>query len=173
MTLTLTLTLTRRPLPARICCVAALLCAACGDGNALEGSLGGEVPLNFTAVSVEVSASALSILYLRDLPGASVPDKLLIITANTAGLTLGAMTIDLTEKVASQPRGSVSRAVRGDARRDFPALLRGSITLSGAPTVGSKLSGSFTVTFGPTGGSLGAGKTAFGDFNAVVKQAGQ
>lgn len=162
-----------RPLPARLWCALALLCAACGDGNSLEGSLGDEVPLNFTAVSVEVSASALSILYLRDLAGASVPDKLLIITANTAGLTLGAMTIELTEKVASQARGSVSRAVSSDARRDFPPLLRGSITLSGAPTVGNKLSGSFTVTFGPTGGSLGAGKTAFGDFSAVVKQAGQ
>jgi hypothetical protein len=125
-------------------------------------------------VSVEASSNAVAILYTKDLAGSSTPDLVLKVTANTTGLTLtGPLTIDLTEKVANQPRGAVSRAVSGDPRRDFPALLRGSITFSQAPAVDAQVSGSFTATFSPTGGSLGAGKTAFGDFKATVKKAGQ
>ncbi len=162
-------------LPARLACTLALSCAACGgSGSSLEGSLGADVPLDFTAVSVEQSSNAIAILYTKDLPGGASPDLVLKITATTTGLALtGPLTIDLTEKVANQPRGAVSRAVSGDARRDFPTLVRGSITLSQAPKVDAKISGSFTVTFNNTGGSLGAGKTAFGDFSATLKAAGQ
>ena len=161
---------------ARLACALSLACAACGgDSNSLEGSLSSEVPLDFTGVSVEQSSSGIAVLYTKDLPGGSSADLVLKITATTTGLTLtGPLTIDLTQKVASQPRGAVSRAVSGDARRDFPALLRGSITFSQAPTVGDTVSGSFTVTFiNDTSGSLGHGKTAFGNFSAVVKAAGQ
>ena len=150
-------------------------CAACGgDGNSLEGSLSDEVPLDFTAVSVEISTNAVAVLYTKDLPGGAAPDLVLKITANTTGLTLtGPLTIDLTEKVGNQPRGAVSRAVSGDARRDFPALLCGSLHFSQAPAVDTKVSGSFTVTFANSAAALGMGKTAFGDFNAQAKAAGQ
>jgi hypothetical protein len=160
---------------APLLCALALACAACGgDGNSLEGSLSSDVPLDFSAVSVEQSNNAIAILYTKDLPGGSSPDLVLKISATTTGLSLaGPITIDLTEKVANQPRGAVSRAVSGDARRDFPTLLRGSITLAQAAKVGETISGSFTVTFNNTGGSLGAGKTAFGNFSAVLKAAGQ
>jgi hypothetical protein len=164
----------RAPLARGLACALAL-CAACGgDENTLEGSLGTEVPLDFSAVAVENSGAAVAIVYTKDLPGGSSPDLVLKVTANTSGLDLThPLTIDLTEKVANQPRGAVSRAVSGDARRDFPPMLRGSITFAQAPAVGSKVTGSFTVTFSnATTGSLGQGKTAFGNFSAVIKAPG-
>jgi hypothetical protein len=163
-------------LPTRLACALALSCAACGGGgSSLEGSLGAEVPLDFTAVVVELSSTpTIAIRYNKDRPDGGAPDMVLKITANATGLPLtGPLTIDLTEKVGTETRGGASRAVSGDGRSNFPTLLRGSMTLAQAPTVGSKISGSFTVTFNNTGGSLGAGKTAFGNFEAVLKAAGQ
>jgi len=62
--------------------------------------------------------------------------------------------------------------VSNDPRHDFPALVRGSIRLDQAAVVGQKVSGTFSVLFGP-GGSLGSGRTAFGDFTATLTEAGQ
>jgi hypothetical protein len=151
-----------------------LLLAACGSSSSLEGSLGDSVALDFTSVSVEISTSAVALLYLKDLPGGGGRDTVLKISANTTGLDLTKVsTIDLTEQVSGQPRGAVSRAVSGDTRHDFAPIIRGRLNFSGTPTDGHTIGGSFDVTFDPGSGALGAGKTAFGNFSAPVTKVSQ
>ena len=154
---------------------ALLACASCGSGNSLEGSLSDEVALDFSTVSLEQSSSAIAVIYLKAVAGTSGNDTVLKVTADTTGLKLDApLTIALTDKVSAGPaiRGAVSRAVHDDPRQQVPPMVRGSLVLHDAPKIGSALSGSFTVTFGQ-GGSLGNGKTAFGDFSGTLKAAGQ
>jgi len=153
----------------------ALLVAGCGAGNSLEGSLSDQVSLAFDEVQVQRSATALAVAYLRSPPGGGGKDTVLKVVAATEGLDLArGLTIDLTQKLAdgTTVRGSFTRAVSGDARRDFPPLVRGLIRFDGAPALGAKVSGSFSALFAQ-GGSVGAGRTAFGDFSAGVTEAGQ
>jgi hypothetical protein len=159
----------------RLCAAALLVVASCGGSNSLEGSLSDEVSLDYDAVSVQVAGGGLAIVYTKNRAGGSAPDVILNVTATTSGLDLTkALTIDLTEKVAGQPRGAVTRTVAGDPRSALPNLLRGSITFNAAPNVGASVSGSFTCTFAnDSSGQLGHGKTVFGDFQATVKAAGQ
>jgi hypothetical protein len=153
---------------------AVLALAACGAGSSLEGSLSDDASLSFDQVQVQRAGdSAIALVYLRSLPAGGGQDTVLKVVANTSGLDLSAgLTIDLAETVGNSARGSVTRAVSDDARRDFPALVRGKLHFDGAPAVGSKATGNFTVTFGQ-GGSIGSGKTAFGDFSATISEAGQ
>ena len=149
------------------------LLVACGAGSSLEGSLSDETSLAFDQVQVQKSGSAIAVVYLKSLPAGGGNDTVLKVVANTTGLDLThAISIDLAEAVGPAVRGSVTRAVSTDARRDFPPLVRGRLNLDAGATVGSKASGSFTVAFGQ-GGSIGAGRTAFGDFSATVTEAGQ
>ena len=154
---------------------ALLACASCGSGASLEGSLAEEVSLDFSTVSIEQSGTAIAIIYLKVVAGSSGSDTVFKLTADTTGLKLdGPLTIALTDKIGAGPaiRGAVSRAVHDDPRTVFPPMVRGSLVLGAAPKVGGAISGSFTVTFGQ-GGSLGNGKTAFGDFSGTIKAAGQ
>ena len=149
--------------------------AACSQGNSLEGSLSDETSLSFDSVQVQVSSSAVAVIYLRNLPGGGGQDTVLKVVATTTGLDLTRpLSIDLTEPLNGGPavRGSVSRAVSGDARNTFAALVRGRLELDDPPTVGGPMSGSFTVLFGQ-GGTIGDGRTAFGNFYGKVAQAGQ
>ena len=154
---------------------ALVACASCGSGTSLEGSLSDEVPLAFDTVSLEQSGTAIAVIYLKAVAGTSGNDTVLKVTADTTGLKLDApLTIALTDLVGTGTaiRGAVSRAVHDDPRKDFPPMVHGFLVLHAAPKIGSNLSGSFSVTFGQ-GGSLGNGKTAFGDFSGALKAAGQ
>ncbi len=157
--------------PALVLAVCAL--ASCGAGNSLEGSLGDQTSLAFDAVQVQHSPSAVAVIYLKSLPQGGGQDTVLKVVATTTGLDLTkAISIDLTESINGGVRGAVTRAVSGDSRSSFPPLVHGRLELGSAVKAGSSTSGSFSVTFGQ-GGSIGAGRTAFGDFSAVVTEAGQ
>jgi hypothetical protein len=146
--------------------VAALGCG--GDSNSLEGSLSSTVSLDFTAVVIQVTGSAVAIQYTRPGPGGTGTDIALQITADTSTLDLSkGLTIDLTEMVGNAQRGSVSRVVSGDTRSALPALQRGSLTFDGAVAAGQSVSGSFNVLF-DTGTNFGGGETAFGDFSGTA-----
>ena len=162
-----------RPRALAVFAVASL--AACGAGSSLEGSLSDQASLAFDTVQVQHSASALAVIYLRSLPGGGGQDTVLKVVATTTGLDLSkGVSIDLTEPLNGGPavRGAVARAVTGDGRRDFAPLQRGKLSFDGPVVAGSHASGHFTVTFGQ-GGSIGAGRTAFGDFSATATEAGQ
>jgi len=151
------------------------LLVACGAGSSLEGSLSDEASLVFDQVQVQHSPSAVAVVYLKSLPAGGGNDTVLKVVANTTGLDVTkGISIDLAEALGSGVRGSVTRAVSTDTRRDFPPLVRGRINFDGGVAAGAKVSGSFTVTFSSSGGgSIGVGKTAFGDFSATVTEAGQ
>ena len=152
-----------------------IVIAACGAGSSLEGSLSDETSLAFDAVQVQHSATAVAVIYLRSLPKGGGNDTVLKVVANTTGLDLtNGGTINLTEPLNGGPavRGAIARAVSTDTLRDFPPLVRGTLTLHGQPKAGVNVSGGFSVLFGQ-GGSIGAGRTAFGEFSAVVVEAGQ
>jgi hypothetical protein len=155
--------------------VALLAVASCGAGNSLEGSLSDEVTLTFDQVQVQRSDTSVAVIYLRSLPAGGGNDTVFKVVANLTGLdATRALDVDLSEALpgSSAVRGSFTRAVTGDARRDFPPLVRGRLHVDGPPDAGKHVSGSFTSLFGQ-GGTLGAGRTAFGDFTATVTGAGQ
>jgi hypothetical protein len=152
--------------------ILALLCvAACGgSSNSLEGSLSATVSLDFTAVVIQSTSSAVAIQYTRPGPGGTGTDVALQITANVTGLDLSKpISIDLTEMVGNAPRGSVTRLVSGDTRTSLPAIQsgHGKLTFDGPVVAGKSVSGSFSVLFA-TGTNFGGGETAFGDFSGTV-----
>ena len=148
----------------------ALCCAGCGAGTSLEGSLSEDVPLAFDQVQVQRSAGAIALVYLRAVPGGTGNDIVFKLTANTTGVALdGAAAIDLAEKLGTGTRGQAERIVSGDGRSALPAISRGALHFSAAPASGASASGSFNVLFA-AGGSVGAGKTVFGDFSATVQE---
>jgi hypothetical protein len=154
----------------RVAFIASILAAfSCGGGgDSLEGSLSATVSLDFTAVVIQVTSSAVAIQYTRPGPGGTGTDIALQITADTSSLDLTkGLTIDLTQMVGNAQRGSVSRIVSGDTRSALPLLQRGSLTFDGAVTAGQSVSGNFSVTF-DTGTNFGGGETAFGDFSGTA-----
>lgn len=151
----------------------ALLVALCGCAStSLDGSLSDQVPLAFDRVEIEHSATAIAVIYVKDLPRGGGYDTVLKVVAATKDVALDrASSIDLVEKLDGVPRGSVARAVADDARRDFPPLVRGRLSFDGVVDAGKDASGTFTVLF-DRGGSVGAGRTVYGSFVAKVKEAG-
>lgn len=151
-----------------LCC----LLLGCGGPGALEGSLSEQVDLSYDAIELQRSDTALAVVFTR-APSGGGKDVVLKVTAATkaVGLTR-AVTIDLAELVDGAARGAVSRAVTGDARRDFPVIKRGTITLEDAPVVGAAVAGDVDILF-EQGGALGSGRTVFGSFHAVVTEAGR
>jgi hypothetical protein len=148
-----------------------LALAGCGAPNTLEGSLGDQVSLTFDTVEIQRSPTAIAVAYLKALPGGGGHDTVLELVATVDAATLEkAGSINLVEKVGDGLRGAATRAVSGDPRRDLPPLVRGTLAFEGAATSGKSVSGSFSVLF-DQGGSVGAGRTAFGDFTATVAEA--
>ena len=148
---------------------------SCGSGSSLEGSLSDQTSLAFDAVRVEHSPQAVAVIYLRSLPAGGGQDTVLKVVATTTGLDLTkAVSIDLAEPLNGGPavRGAVTRAVSGDGRSDFPPIVRGKLSFDGPVVAGQHASGHFSATFGQ-GGSIGQGRTAFGDFSATATEAGQ
>ena len=151
----------------------AVVCAGCGAGTSLEGSLSEDVSLQFDQVQLERSTDAVALIYLRAVPGGAGNDIIFKLTASTTGLALGAkVSIDLTEKAGTSTRGAAERVVSGDGRSALPVISRGTLHFDAAPATGAAVSGNFNVLFAPAGtGSVGAGRTVFGNFSAVVQGA--
>jgi hypothetical protein len=148
--------------------VACLLVVACGGGDSLEGSLSATVALDFTAVNIQVTQSAVAVQYTRPGPGGAGTDIVLQITASLAGIDVSkGASIDLAQTNGNAQVGSVTRVVSGDTRSALPGLQRGKLNFDGALTAGQNVTGSFSVLF-DTGTGFGAGTTAFGDFSAAV-----
>lgn len=153
--------------------LALLLCAGCGGGNTLQGSLSQDVSLAFDSVQVQQSGNAVALVYLRAVPGGSGDDIVFKLTADTTGLDLTkALNIDLTQMDNGAERGECERLVSGDSRTSLPAIMRGSLDFSGAVQSGASVSGSFNILFVNDGQSdLGEGETVFGNFGATVMEA--
>ena len=99
---------------------------------------------------------------------------MLQVSARLAGLELvpgAALDVDLAEALESSGalRGAVGRAVLDEPVRDFPAIARGRLQLSGSEVLesGTRLSGAFSITF-VNGVGFAAGHTAYATFEAIV-----
>jgi hypothetical protein len=151
----------------------AMLCAACGGSTGLQGSLGSDVSLAYTTVLIQITPSAIGVVFETPTPGQSGEDIVLKVTATTSGLDLTKpITIDLTQLVSGAQRGSVVRVVSGDTRSDLPAIQRGTLSFDSAPAAGQNVSGTLNILFA-AGSAFGSGRTVFGDFSAVVTVPGQ
>jgi hypothetical protein len=142
--------------------------SACGPGNSLDGSMEDLTSLSFTGVAVKLQASSLVIQYQSFIDGGgNIPFEL---TYNTSGIPLdGGQTLLLDAGTASGlPRAVASRNVVGDIRA-FSPIDRGTLTLSTPVVVNQAVLGSFFVVFSyQTDGSLGSGRTVYGNFDATV-----
>ena len=161
--------------------VATTLLAACTPANTLQGSLEDEVSLTFSSVQVQASGSEVSVAYLNPAPGGSggtgdagagsASDIIIEIAASTTGVDLtNGGTLNLLDKLPDgSSRGAVTRAVANDPRRDFAPLTRGTLVFTENPTVGAKVTGTFSLLFDASSSDLGAGRTVYGSFAATVQ----
>jgi hypothetical protein len=143
-----------------------LLCA-CAPANSLNGSMKDLTSLGYTGVAVKLQGSSLVIEYQSFIDGGgNIPFEL---TYNTNGIPLDAgMTLLLDAGTPSgSPRALASRTVVGD-NRTFSPIQLGTLTLDGPVAVDAKASGSFFAAFTyQTDGSLGSGRTVYGDFDVA------
>jgi hypothetical protein len=143
--------------------------SACAPGNSLQGSMEDLTALNYTEVAVKFQGSQLVIEYQNFIDGGvnNIPFEL---TYNTSGLRLdGGQTLLLDAGTAAGlPRAEASRTVVGDPRA-FSPIDRGTLTLSTPVVLDEAAHGSFFVVFSyQTDGSLGSGRTVYGNFEATV-----
>jgi len=143
---------------------------ACAPANSLQGSMEDQTSLAFTGVAVKLQGASLVIQYQDFIDGGgNIPFEL---TYNTGGIPLDAgRTLLLDAGTPSgRPRAVASRTVVGD-NRTFSPIDRGYLTLGGPVVVDEKASGSFFAVFTyQTDGSLGSGRTVYGNFDAKVTQ---
>lgn len=172
----------------------ALLAAACYQPapgsppppkHLVEGSLGQVMSLGYDEARVMVTAQDLSLLFVRVLPLATLPDAggkevgtlenyplKLTYTPADGGMP-AKVRVDLTELAGNgRQRGLFSRDVQDDPRKALPALLRGELYFDGplAPDVNGALPvvhGDFHGTF-LNGIEPASGHTVFGTFDAKV-----
>jgi hypothetical protein len=151
-----------------------LLCAACGGSTKLQGSLSADVSLNYSAIVIQSTASAIGIVFQAPSASGSGTDVVLKVTATTTGLDLTkALTIDLSQVLAGgAQRGSVVRVVSGDTRSALPLIERGTLVFDDPPAIGTHVSGNLNVLF-QAGSAFGSGKTVFGNFDGNVTVPGQ
>jgi hypothetical protein len=172
----------------------AALSLACSPSNSLQGSMGELVSLDFNQVTVKLAQNQLVVSYLETSDGGalSMPFQLAVdapdggFQANSTFLVSGlaqdggsdAGTGDggLGDGGDAADDGGVvlfavaNRSVATDTRAYSP-IDRGHVDLNQSPVVGQSVSGDFFVVFTyQTDGSLGSGRTVYGNFSATVTQ---
>ncbi|MFZ5468627.1 MAG: hypothetical protein ACOZIN_04240 [Myxococcota bacterium] len=149
--------------------------SACGSlGNEpdpkhrLEGSLTVMMDLGYDEAQVDLTTNEVAVRFVRD-QGAG-QDTVLKVAADLLGAVVEAgASLDLAEiSPSGAQRGSVSRDVLDDPRRDFPPLVRGRLLFNRSPISGERVPGEFNVTF-ENGTEVASGRTAFGTFEATVQ----
>jgi hypothetical protein len=172
----------------------AVLSLGCSPANSLQGSMGELVSLGFNQVTVKLAQNQLVVSYLQTSDGGALtmpfqltvdpPDggfqanSTLLVSGVTqdGGLDAGATDAGLTDGGTTVDDGGevvyavASRSVPNDARLYSP-IDRGHVDLNQLPVVGQSVSGDFFVVFTyQTDGSLGSGRTVYGNFSATVTQ---
>jgi len=172
-----------------------VLALGCSPSNTLEGSmieLTG--PLTFNQVTVKLAQNQLVVSYLEldDGGGQSMPFQLTVdspdggFQANSHILVSGltpdagpdAGTTDGGDADGGEDVSDAGEVVFAQASRSVPndthafsPIDRGHVNLTQQPVVGQPASGDFFVVFTyQTDGTLGAGRTVFGNFSATVTQ---
>jgi hypothetical protein len=174
-----------------------LLSPACSPANSLQGSMSELVSLGFNQVTVKLAQNQLVVSYLETSDGGSLsmpfqlavdaPDggfsanSTLLVSglAQDGGSDAGAIDAGATDGGDGGPPvedGGVlvyavaNRSVSTDPR-PFSPIDRGHIDINEKPVVGKPVSGDFFVVFTyQTDGSLGSGRTVYGNFSATVTQ---
>jgi hypothetical protein len=171
-----------------------VLSLACSPANSLQGSMSSLVSLNFNQVTVKLAQNQLVVSYLENNDGGSLsmPFQLAVdapdggFQANSTLLVSGlaqdggpdAGTTDGGLEDGGEPvddggvlvYAAANRSVPTDPRA-FSPIDRGHIDLNQQPVVGQSVSGDFFVVFTyQTDGSLGSGRTVYGNFSATVTQ---
>ena len=170
-------------------------CLACSPANSLQGSMDELVKsLDFNQVTIKLAQNQLVVSYLDTSDGGALtmpfqltvdsPDSgfqanstvLVSGLAQDGGIDAGATDAGLGDGGATVADGGevvfaqASRSVADDPRM-FSPIDRGHIDLNQLPVVGQQLSGDFFVVFTyQTDGTLGSGRTVYGNFSATVTQ---
>ncbi|WP_224242086.1 hypothetical protein [Hyalangium gracile] len=146
------------------------LLTGCGQGPHLEGSVTPLLDLHYEKAEALADEDEASVRFLT--AQGSGENTILKVAARLDRLQLTPGTpIDLAELLGEEEdapqRGTVSRSVLDEPARDFPRILRGTLTFDGALTPAAKVPGSFHVTF-VNGTDVYSGRTIFGRFEATV-----
>lgn len=144
------------------------LLTGCGEGLRLEGSVTSLLDLHYERAEALATEDEASVSFLNH-QGAG-ENTILKVSAVLDGLVLTpGVPVDLAELLGEEEdapqRGSVSRNVK--PTREFPRILRGTLTFDKALSPTAKVPGNFHVTF-VNGTDVYSGRTIFGRFEAIV-----
>lgn len=167
----------------------ALLAAACYQPapgsppppkHTVEGSLGQVMGMGYDEARVMVTGQDVSLLFVRVLPLATLPDAggketgtlenypLKLTYALVDGGLPAKVRVDLTELGPNgRQRGLFSRDVQDDPRKALPPLARGELYFDAALDPDATVHGDFHGTF-VNGIEPASGHTVFGTFDAKV-----
>jgi len=142
--------------------------SACTPANSLNGSMEDLTALSFTNVAVKLQGSSVVIEYENFVDGGgNIPFEL---TYNTQGAALDGGTSFLLDAGtrSGRPAAVASRTVVGDTRT-FSPIDRGYLNIDTPVVEGETASGNFFAVFSyQNDGSLGSGRTVYGNFQATV-----
>lgn len=161
----------RRPcshaLAASLALAAAPLSACDPMPHRLEGSVSSLFDLGYESAVFDVGSDTVAVRFTRKRGEGE--DVVLKVGAFTSDKPLEPnVAIDLAEKLpGGGQRGSVTRNVLDDPRREFPDLARGKLLVDRLPVAGETLRGEVSVTF-ELGTEAASGRTVFGKFEATV-----
>ncbi len=177
----------------RISTLAILCLLGCSPANSLDGSMNELTSLSFNLVTIKLAQNQLVISYFQTSDGGAtmLPFELAVdapdggFTANSRlevtglfpdGGVVDAGVTDGGDAGAPPDDGGITvyavatRSVPMDPR-EFSAIDLGHIDLNQLPTSGQTASGDFFVDFAyQMDGTLGSGRTVFGNFSATVNQ---
>ncbi len=151
--------------------LAVAVLAACGapkgPPHRLEGSLSVLMDLRYDLAQIDLSNQDVAVRFVRKRSEGE--DVVLKVTASLLGTAVDANEpIDLAEQTpAGAQRGTLSRNVFDDPRRELPALERGRLLFKSSVVPGANVAGEVSATF-ENGTHFASGRTVFGSFTAEV-----
>ena len=172
--------MTQRLLTAFLACV---VLPGCLLDNSLGGSVGELFPLDISRVQVERNDEALQITYLYNRGVFLDVVARISVSTRTEGMSPdgGRLSYDFepgnsiplegTDPYGVQ-RTAVTHAPGGEPTRSLPPVKRGDITITGGGPIGEETSGNFSMVFEDEGGDLGNGRTLYGTFKGITRDAG-
>lgn len=150
---------------------AAVVLSACGADNSLGGSVSELFPLEISRVEVLRNEEAFQVSYYRNR-GADV-DLVLRLSVALEGVQLSpGKKIDLVGEYApGHRRATVIHIAGGEPARILPPVKQGDLVITSGGEPDQDTRGNFSVSFEQSG-DYGAGRTAYGSFAALARDAG-
>lgn len=144
---------------------------ACGADNSLGGSVSELFPLDVSRVDVLRNEEALQVSYYRN----NGPDVDLVLRLNVAlqdvELKPGKKISLAGEYAPGHQRATVVHIGSGEPTRLLPPVKQGDLVITSGGEPDQDTRGNFSLSFDQSG-DYGAGRTVYGNFSALAKDAG-